>query len=49
MNVRELIARLRKMPQEIEVKTEGCDCEGDAYGVEEKTYGSTKYVLITRR
>ena len=29
MKVKELIRKLKKMPQDAEVVTEGCDCVGD--------------------
>lgn len=44
LKVSELIERLRKMPQDAEVMTEGCDCIGDAVDIEE----NDTYVLITR-
>lgn len=34
LTVRELIAQLRKMPQDALVWHEGCDCSGAANGVE---------------
>ena len=33
LTVAELIARLRRLPQEAMVDTEGCDCVGAAMGV----------------
>ena len=44
LTVKQLIAELLKCPENWEVSTEGCDCWGDAGGVEI----GKDYVLITR-
>lgn len=44
MTVAELIEELKKMPQDIEVYTEGCDCDGDVTKVsvnERLVYGES--------
>lgn len=44
LTVGELIAELQKMPQDLPVITEGCDCLGDAYSVSNER----EYVCINR-
>lgn len=52
MKVSELIEALTKLPADLPVKTEGCDCEGDAEGAEvvppHPMGHPTPYVLVTR-
>lgn len=52
LTVAELIKKLKKLPQDLEVMSEGCDCEGEVNGaVIETLRGSSpkyKYVLLTR-
>lgn len=44
MKIKDLIIELQKYPEDLEVKTEGCDCWGDVSGVSK--IGDE--VLITR-
>lgn len=48
MTVQELIHALTDMPPEREIRTEGCDCWGDAVEVMKSEDGDTPVVLITR-
>lgn len=53
MTVKELIKLLEEMPSDVSVSLEGCDCEGEARGVEIVRFTDYKkveqtYVLIRR-
>lgn len=53
MKVKRLIALLEKMPQGMEVRTEGCDCIGGVGGVTlwskfHVNPGKEEFVLVTR-
>ena len=51
MNVRELIQELQKVEdKEVEVESEGCDCEGTVSAVEEVSEGVIwpKHILLRR-
>ena len=49
MTVAELIAKLSEMPQDMQVKAEGCDCINPVSEVTHEpvsSFGSPEYVLI---
>jgi hypothetical protein len=46
MKVVELIERLKTMPQDAEVITEGCDCFGDSRDV---TYDQSDHTVVINR
>lgn len=48
MKVSELIELLQKMPQDMEVETEGCDCTAPAGRPEVWPNGGDPTVMITR-
>jgi len=48
LTVAELIELLHQMPMDLPVMTEGCDCDGEARGVEKQNDGDGDYVLVTR-
>ena len=48
LKVKELIELLKKQSPDAEVWTEGCDCWGDANGVEVTEFENELGVLITR-
>ena len=49
MTVKELIEKLQAVPQDLEVFTEGCDCDGDVGSVAVETAGdSISYVYLYR-
>ena len=45
MNVQELIDLLQQVDKTLIVRSEGCDCNGNAYGIEVDEYA----VLISRK
>jgi hypothetical protein len=48
LTVAQLIEKLKEMPQDIPVYTEGCDCTGNAAGVMKEGSGEDECVVITR-
>jgi len=47
MKVKHLIERLKKFDPELEVVTEGCDCNGDTYSVVEMDWNPLYYKSST--
>jgi hypothetical protein len=49
MTVKDVLAALRSMPQDMIVELEGCDCVGQAMGVELFTYSNNETVVLLTR
>ncbi len=49
MTVKELREALSRLEDDLEVKTEGCDCYGDAKGVETYTTDDGRQVVLITR